>query len=178
MSSVADDIQELVKTHRVWLRRVIAARTGSHDAVEEVYSETLLAVTKSDQRPTDEAQVAPWMCKIAVRQSALYQRKSYRQQKLVEGYAHQQQPTSEDEEDPIFWLLDQERRDLVRQALGEMEPEARNILIMKFVERLTYNQIGERLGVAPHVAEYRIARGKKQLRTLVTQRGVTEEDLS
>ncbi|WP_417738737.1 RNA polymerase sigma factor [Rosistilla oblonga] len=177
VSMIADEIHELLDRHRPWLLRVIQARTTLASAVEDVYSEVLLAIAKSDHRPRDDSSLAPWLCKIAIRQSALANRTAMRRDRLNKDYAHQS-PDSPAATDPIFWLMDQERRDLVRQVLHEMEPEVRGVLLAKFVEKLTYPQLAQRLGVAEHVVQYRVAQAKKRLRQMLTQRGIDQEDLS
>lgn len=177
VSILADEIHELLHRHRPWLLRVIQARTISASSVDDVYAEVLLAIAKTDQRPETDEALAPWLCKIAIRQAALANRTAMRRDRLTEDYA-QRSPESPAAEDPIFWLMDQERRDLVRQVLREMEPEVRGVLLAKFVERLTYPQLAHRLGVAEHVVQYRVAQAKKRLRQMLTERGIDHEDLS
>jgi RNA polymerase sigma factor (sigma-70 family) len=80
-------------------------------------------------------------------------------------------------DDPIYWLLDRERSDLVREALATMDEEKRTLLIWKYVDRMTYNQLADRLRVPAHVVEYRVVTAKKALRRLLIDCGIGEEDL-
>lgn len=176
MSRVAENIDEMIDRHREWLLRVIAAHTKNKDMIDDVLAEVFLAVAKSSDQPQANTAWEPWLCKIAVRQSALANRRAMRQQRLSDRYA-QVSSVDESEHDPILWLLAQERTETVREVLGEIESEMRSVLIDKYVQKLTYAQLGERLGVADHVAEYRVARAKKQLRARLIQRGFEKEDL-
>ena len=151
------------------------ARTVHTDMVDDVMSEVLLAVSKSPQRPPPE-EWQPWLCKIAVRQAALANRTALRREQLSERYA-KQNVGDEFSEDPIVWLLDKERHDTLRMVLGDLDLDMRELLIAKYVHRQTYAQIGERLGIAEHVAEYRVSRAKKQLRSMLVERGLSEEDV-
>lgn len=177
MSITASNTEQRLESQMSWLRRVVAARTGSADAIDEVLAEVALAVASSDAVPSGN-DFAPWLCKIAVRQSALYHRKRSRQQQLAARYGQQSESLSQEEDDPIFWLLDQERRDLVQKALSEMSAEARSLLLMKFIEKKTYAQIADHLNVTTHIAEYRLAQAKKRMRALLTGAGLDAEDLS
>ena len=178
MSTVADDIAELAAPHKGWLMRVITRRTGDAVAADDVFADVMLAVAKSDDRPSTDDQIQPWLCKIAIRQAALFHRKRSRRNKMLDGFAAGQPSASDESSDPIFWLLDQERRDVVQQCLAELTAEARELLMMKLVERKTYRELADQLDVAPHVVEYRVARAKEELRTLLMQRGLNKEDLS
>ena len=80
-------------------------------------------------------------------------------------------------DDPVYWLLDRERSDLVREALAAMDEEKRTLLIWKYVDGMTYGQLANRLRVPAHVVEYRVVTARRSLRRLLIQRGIGEDDL-
>jgi RNA polymerase sigma-70 factor (ECF subfamily) len=55
--------------HERWLRKVILARTGEPQAVDEVFQQVALAALEQQAPLRDESRVAPWLHRIAVIQS-------------------------------------------------------------------------------------------------------------
>jgi RNA polymerase sigma factor (sigma-70 family) len=173
----ASPFDDVVQRNREWLVRLISSRTGSQTLVEDVLQEVGLAVARSAQRVSGDEELRPWLCKITIRQCALVLRNAQRQRRLLEGAAANGLDGESRLDDPVYWLLDRERSDLVREALATMDQEKRTLLIWKYVDRMTYNQLADRLRVAAHVAEYQVVTAKKALRRLLIDRGIGEEDL-
>ncbi len=153
-----------LKLHREWLERLVASRVGSAEAVQDVFQEICLAVVKSDRRPESLDAVAPWLCRIALRQSAMYLRTKGRKHRMLQDYAENHAAPQVSEHDPIHWLLHQEREALLREAIGGLSNELRLILQAKYFERLTYEQMAQRFGLSTHAVEYRLVEAKRQLR--------------
>jgi len=144
--------------------------------VDDVIQEVCLAVTRSGVRPTRVDEVAPWLCKIVIRQCALVVRNQVRQRRKLDGYQRTKATDDSQAGDPIFWLLHQERREIIRGELEAMGSELRQLLIWKYLNGLGYEEIGSRLGVSRHVAEYRVIEAKKQLRLRLQARGICGEE--
>jgi len=166
------DWSAAVRDSRDWIGRLVVARTGMPDQVEDVIQEVSLAVMRSASRPTVPAEIAPWLCKMVVRHCALVLRNRARQQRKLDGFQQAGAGRDVRQDDPVFWLLHAEQREIVRDELGAMDPQVRQLLIWKYVNALGYQDIASRLGVSRHVAEYRVTEGRKQLRRRLQQRGV------
>src|SRR5271157_5417165 len=85
-STHAIDWSRAVEDNRDWIGRVAAARIGASDSVDDVIQEVSLAVARSSTRPTRADEVAPWLCKIVVRQCALIVRNQVRQRRKLDGF--------------------------------------------------------------------------------------------
>ena len=153
--------------HERWLRTVIYARTGQAEAVEEVLQEVAVAFIDGRTRPSDMNRPAPWLYRVAVRQSMLYRRKSGRQEKLVRSYSERKQLSKHDPNaaDPLEWMLANERRDLVRLGLEQMTSKDREILLLRYTEDWNYRDLSEHLGVSVAAVESRLHRARERLRT-------------
>lgn len=167
----------LVERHRGWLERLVAARTCCRDAVDDVLQEVAVAVARSSQPPVDEEE-RPWLCAIAIRQCALFLRKSSRRMRLVAKAAERlpQDTGRRLDEDPIYWLMSREDAGLVARAVGTLAADDRQLLHWKYIDGMTYPELASRLGVARHVAEYRVVVAKKRLRGLLVEIGLGEDD--
>ena len=69
--------------------------------------------------------------------------------------------------DPLSWLMHGEQRIHVRGALSQLPPEDNEILLLKYTENWTYQQLAQHLGVSHNTIEYRLIRAKKKLRRLL-----------
>lgn len=66
-----------------------------------------------------------------------------------------------------------EAGDVVQAALGELPPEYREVLILKHIEGLSYEEIAALLGVSEGALKVRACRGRELLRSALAGMGVT-----
>ena len=74
-SAASIDWPSVLAEHGRWLRTVVCARLGEPQAVDEVMQEVSLAAVRQQAPLNDPEKVAPWLYRLAVRQSLLYRRK-------------------------------------------------------------------------------------------------------
>ena len=159
-----------------WLRTVVYSRVGSPQAVDEVMQEVALAAVRQKAPISDPSKVAPWLYRLSVVQSLLYRRKMGRRRKLTDRFTDEFRPTEEDRRavDPLDWLLAEERRALVRQAMETLPSRDAEILLLKYTENWTYKQLVEKLGISHSAVESRLHRARGKLRDRLAELQVTE----
>ena len=130
------DWPAVLAEHDRWLRTIVYARVGESQVVDEVMQEVSLAAVRQKAPLSDQTKVAPWLYRLAVTQSLLYRRKQGRKRKLTENYAQRYQPSEGEnrEQNPLGWLLADERRKLIRVALGRLPKRDAEILLLKYAE--------------------------------------------
>jgi RNA polymerase sigma-70 factor (ECF subfamily) len=165
-TDTADGAAGWLAHHERWLRTVIVARTGDPQAADEVLQEVALAVARQAATPTESRSLAPWLYRIAVRQSLLHRRKLGRQRRLRETAAQRWGLADESasDADPLHWLIADERRCLIRQALARLARRDAEILLLKYTENWSYRQLAEHLGVTSSAIESRLSRARERLR--------------
>lgn len=156
-----------LREHDRWLRTVVYSRIGGAEGVDDVMQEVALAAVRQRERLPEASRIGPWLYRVAVRQSLLYRRKAGRRRKLVNGYTQQRFPLERDEStpDPLSWLLAKERAGLLRVALERLARRDREILLLKYGEDWSYEQIAEHLGVTESAVETRLHRARARLRS-------------
>jgi RNA polymerase sigma-70 factor (ECF subfamily) len=163
---LAIDWAATLAEHDRWLRTVVRARVGERQAVDEVMQEVALAAVAQRAPLNDLARVGAWLYRLAVRQALLYRRRCGRQRKLIDGYAGRQ--TSERDLspfcDPLDRLLQDERRDQIRAALGRLPRRDAEILLLKYTEDWSYRELAAHLGVSESAVEARLHRARSRLR--------------
>ena len=155
--------------HKSWLMSVLRSRINNPHVVDDLYQEVSLAVLRQSSRPTDPEKVAPWLYRLAVRHAINFHRKTGRQKRLQESMQNKvmvEQPTTHD---ALDWLIKTEQQTLVSRSLKKLRPQDREILILKYTEHWTYQQLADHLGASTNTIEYRLIRAKKQLRRLLCE---------
>ena len=123
------------------------------------------AVNRQTQGETLE-QVGPWLYRVALIQVLLHRRKTGRRKRLMEKLAENSfdQQQRNESPDPLQWLLMEERREAVRRSMEQLPDRDREILLLKYSEGLSYEQIAERLGQSPSAVQSRLHRARGRLR--------------
>jgi RNA polymerase sigma factor (sigma-70 family) len=147
---------------------VVFARLGERQAVEEVMQEVALAAVAQQAPLNERGRVGAWLYKLAVRQALLYRRRRGRQRRLLGCYAEKVgDPGVSLSWDPLDRLLRKERRALVREALQRLPPRDAEILLLKYTEDWSYQELAAHLGVSESAVEARLHRARGRLRAAV-----------
>jgi RNA polymerase sigma-70 factor, ECF subfamily len=159
------DWQTALERHDRWLRTVALARVGEAAAVDEVMQEVALAAIRQQAPLVDPARVGPWLYRVTITQSLLYRRKQGRRRKLIHRYGQRlpMQHTTRTT-DPLEWLLADERQSLVREAIGRLPRREVEILLLKYTENWSYEQLAQHLGTSESAIESRLHRARQRLR--------------
>ena len=165
--------------HFGWLRSVVAARLGEPQAIDDVMQEVAAAAAASSQRAplADPSKMAPWLYRIAVRQTLLYRRSCGRRRKLVKNFAERVGPCESDNRapNPLQWMLANERSARFRAAMDDMPDRDREVLMLKYEHGWSYKRIAEQLGISTSAVETRLHRARKRLRASLVQLDVMEK---
>lgn len=170
------DWQSELLQHDRWLRTIVHARLGEPGAVDDVMQEVALAAVRQAAPIADYAKVAPWLYRLAVRQTLLHRRKMGRKRKLTQRYADRYQPTECDpDRGPLEWLLSSERQKQIRLAIQQLRSADAEILLLKYTENWNYHQISDRLGISHSAVEARLHRARARLRKQLVTLNVVEQ---
>lgn len=161
--------EEQLVRHGRWLRTVILARTGEAQGVEDVFQEVAMAAVRQRAPLADPTKVCGWLYQLAVRQSLLYRRQLGRRRRIQRRWVDAQDSGTAVRYDPASWLMRVEQQDLVRRALAQLAPRDREILLLKYSEDWSYQQLAQQLGVSQSAVEARLHRARQRLRQLLTQ---------
>jgi RNA polymerase sigma-70 factor (ECF subfamily) len=78
--------------------------------------------------------------------------------------------------DPLEWLLADERQNLLREAVEQLPRREVEILLLKYTENWSYEQLAQHLGVSESAIESRLHRARARLRrALAALEGVRVE---
>jgi RNA polymerase sigma-70 factor (ECF subfamily) len=163
------DWDVILSGHRRWLRRVVTSRLGESQAVDEVMQDVALAAVAQSKRPSwsHPAHLVGWLYRLTVRQVLIHRRKAGRRRGLIDRYVRRggaADVENEREPSPLAWLLLDERRRIVRDALRRLAPRDADLLILKYAEGWTARELAERLNLEISTVEARLHRARRKLR--------------
>ena len=164
-ANVCDPL-EAFPEHQAWLRTALLARLGSAHEVEEVMQEVAIAAATQSAKREPVERVAPWLYRVALRQMMLFRRKAGRRKRLIENAARlsPKMESSSRMSEPLDWLISLERQSQVQMAMRSMSERDRQLLMLKYVDGLSYGEIAQRIGVSASSVQSRLHRARALLR--------------
>ena len=162
--------QALWQQHTRWLRTVLVARLRDQLAADEVLQEVAVIAWQKHDQLADPNKAAPWLYRIAIRQTQMFWRSQKRDSRIRVGIDEATDTSDHRQNNPLEWILSQEAHDLVRKAMAELTPRDREILMLKHSEDWTYQQIADHIGISRDKVIYRLERARKRLRAQLGNR--------
>ena len=140
----------------------VYARVGGDQAVaDDLVQETFIEAMRSAHTFRGEAALRTWLCSIARRRIARH----WEAERKAEIARSGLQIVGDDDRDPV------ERRDEIVRALGTLSVTHRQVLVMKYLDDLTVDQIARELDRTPIQIQSLLQRARAGLR-----RALEEDD--
>lgn len=143
---------ELFERYRDALYRFFRRRLGDPSRGEDLAQETFLAAARGVARYEPRAPVRAYLYGIAFNLLAAERRKRARETRLADP-----PDESRGADDPDKTLA-------VRQALEQLEPEAREVLLLREYEQLSYGEIAQLLSIPVNTVRSRLFRARLALK--------------
>jgi RNA polymerase sigma-70 factor (ECF subfamily) len=149
--------EELVALYQPRLRYFLARMVGDDHAAEDLLQDVWFDVFRGVARLADPGAFAAWLYQIARRRALASVGKRRQPPTSLEGIDVPQN----EEEDDDFSAEDAER---VHAALGQLAPEHREVLLLRFIEEMTYEDIARVTECPLGTVRSRIHYAKRALR--------------
>lgn len=142
---------------------------GSHDDAEEVVQETFVQAYVKLDTFQGNSQFFTWLYRIAFNNS-LSRRRRRRPDISLESSREASGVDPEDRiEQPDEPLLRQEKINLVHQALQLLTDEHRDILVLREMEEMAYEDIADALSINIGTVRSRLSRARAALKTILEE---------
>lgn len=167
VSQDADAFGEIV---RRWERKIFAlcfGMLGREDDARDAAQEAFIAAYRNLANFRGEAKVSSWLHRIAVNQCLTTKR---RQKTRAEDFLDDEDGSEErvfvasPNLSPARKAEKAERMNMVRQAVGALPSELRQVIVMKEFEEMTFQEISETLELPLSTVKSRLYTALKQLR--------------
>ncbi len=168
--AVSDDADAFGEIVRRWERKIFAlcfGMLGREDDARDACQEAFIAAYRNLKNFRGEAKVSSWLHRIAVNQCLTTKR---RQKTRAEDFldaedgAEDRAFVASPHLSPARTTEKAERMTLVRQAVGALPSELRQVIVMKEFEEMTFLEISETLELPLSTVKSRLYTALKQLR--------------
>jgi RNA polymerase sigma-70 factor, ECF subfamily len=153
--------QELVRQCQPRISRYLHKLLPGETSVDDLIQEVWLDVLRSIGRLNDPAAFLPWLYRIAHNRAfEMLRRRQRRPATAIEELDAIE--TTTDESDFTF-----EDRQAVHAAIDQLTPEHREVLLLRFMEDLSYEEIAKVTGTQLGTIRSRLHHAKRALRRIL-----------
>lgn len=166
---------QLVEAHQSKIYSLCYRMTGNAEDAADLTQEVFLSAWRSLSRFQEQSSFGTWVYRMATNASIDFLRREKRRQVLsmtMEEDSEERQAQVPDERYSPHRLLEQkEARQAVVDALAALSPEHRQVLVLREMEGLSYQEIGQLLDLEEGTVKSRIARARLALRDFLIKSG-------
>jgi len=165
---------ELVRTYQLRVFRLVFRMLGRRDEAEDLVQEVFVQVFKAIDTFRGEPKVSTWIYRIAVnlcknRSKYLSRRHTGAQDELqlefeVSSLQQARGVTAGEAAAPDQVLQGYQLEQLVQLSIRELDPEFREVLVLRDIEDLPYDEIVEITGLPEGTVKSRIHRARAMLK--------------
>lgn len=145
---------------------IIRSMGVNHQDSQDIAQEAFVKIYRSLAKYRDEGHFSAWVYKIVV--NAV---KDLKRQKKIQPVADEYIPESSHDHTPEQHVLQKEMQREVYRRLQEIPMKYRIVLLLKYTNDLTYEEIGEITGLNASQIRNAIHRGKQSLKKQIQDRG-------
>jgi RNA polymerase sigma-70 factor, ECF subfamily len=171
----------LMSVYRNPVYNMVYHITGDEADAADVLQNVFVKIIRGVKQFRSGSSLKTWMYRIAVHEALNYKRGWFRRH-MREAFslddenheysaAHGSNGRSED--DPFQVVEQHEKQQIVGKALKSLAEPYRTVVVLREIENLSYDEIGEVLGVAEGTVKSRLKRGRELLRRKLLGSAVT-----
>ena len=152
----------LVYRHSARVFRLALRMLGSREDAEDVQQETFVSTYRGLRRFRADASFGTWICSITVKLCLIKRRRSAKwvQEELDEADI----ALCETGNDPVERLIALESAKRVQLALSKLAHADRLLIVLKFMEGMSHEEISQVLGCSVESSRSRLLRAKRLFR--------------
>ena len=164
----ADAFEQLVVAYRDQVFRLALRMCGNEADADEVAQEAFLSAWKALPNFRGDSRFSTWLYQLTSHAAIDLMRRKKRQiaaEDITEVSAPDPAPGPQQQAEQS------ETRQAVRDAMAQLSPEYRQIVVLRFLQELSYEEIGAVLKLPPGTVKSRLNRAKSQLKDILSKRG-------
>ena len=160
-------LSELYARHQQALFAYLLQLTPDYGLAEELLQDTLVAVWKSARSFEGRSSVLTWLIGIARRQA----HNTLRQRKIPLADPTELACLPAPDLEPEASALAGVARDELAQAFRQLAPVHREVLLLMFVQELSYQETATALAIPVGTVKSRVSNARRALRALLERKG-------
>jgi len=176
---------EIVRRYQHRVFTLCVRWMADRQVAEEVAQDVFLALFKSLARFRGDAQLSTWIHRVVINHCK--NRKQYRHRRKMDRHEALEGRRDPADDGPVRQIPDEgpgtdaplhaaEAEDLVQSGLAQLDEEQRQIILLRDVQDLSYEEISSILDLPRGTVKSRLHRARSQLATVLGRR-VKKEDV-
>ncbi len=164
----ADAFEQLVVAYRDQVFRLALRMCGNEADADEVAQEAFLSAWKALPNFRGDSRFSTWLYQLTSHAAIDLMRREKRQiaaADITEVSAADPAPSPQQQAEQS------EQREIVRDAILQLAPEQREVVVLRFMEELSYEEIGAVLKLPSGTVKSRLNRAKAQLKEILSKSG-------
>lgn len=164
----ADAFEQLVVAYRDQVFRLALRMCGNAADADEVAQEAFLSAWKGLPNFRGDSQFSTWLYQLTSHAAIDLMRREKRQiaaEDIADVSAADPGPSPQQQAEQS------ETRQVVRDAVLQLTPEYRQIVVLRYLEELSYEEIGAALQLPAGTVKSRLNRAKSQLKDILSKSG-------
>jgi RNA polymerase sigma-70 factor, ECF subfamily len=156
--------EQIVRLYRRKVFNVAYKFVGKHDEAEDLTQDIFLKIFKSLDTFDRRANFQTWLISISRNLCIDHYRSVRKERETIDRdvNANELSPASH-EPGPVAALEQQDRVELLKQAMAELPDTLRTAVLMRDIQELSYQEIADRLRLPEGTVKSRINRGRTEL---------------
>jgi RNA polymerase sigma-70 factor (ECF subfamily) len=153
--------------------RLLSDSSDAADVVQEVF----LKVFRNVGHFRGQSSLKTWIYRITVNEAHNQRRWFFRHRQREVGLEEQPddarsmaQVLPDGRPSPFDYVVDRERQNMIEEALGKINPTFREVVVLRDIADLSYDEIAEVLQLSLGTVKSRILRGREALRQELADR--------
>jgi RNA polymerase sigma-70 factor (ECF subfamily) len=156
--------ETIVRLHRRKVFNIAYKFVGRHDQAEDLTQDVFLKLYKSLDTFDRRANFQTWLISVSRNLCIDHYRSVRKEREILNRDVDPSDLTPAAPERNAQALLEQrDRVQLLRQALGRLQPTLRTAVLLRDIQELSYHEIAERLALPEGTVKSRINRGRTEL---------------
>jgi RNA polymerase sigma-70 factor (ECF subfamily) len=163
---------DLVSRYQDRLLGTLVTMLGSVEDARDVAQEAFVQAYQKLDSFRGQSQFYSWLFRIALNSSVDHHRRQRRPTVSIDATREQTgaEPTDQHPEiSPTFGVERTERQALVQLALSKLSPDYRQVLVLKEMEDMKYDEIAELVKIPVGTVRSRIHRGRAELKGILEE---------
>lgn len=159
--------EQLVTAYQGAVYRLALRMCSSAAAAEDVAQEAFLSAWKNLPQFRGDSQFSTWLYRLTTHAAIDY----LRREKRHEASDIDDVTVADETSSPQETVERSETQTAVRDALAALSPEYREVILLRYMQELSYEEIGIALHLPPGTVKSRLNRAKGQLKEILQQSG-------
>ena len=163
-----DALSELVRLSQAEVYTLALRLTGNEEDARDVVQDTYLRVMKGIRRFRGDSALSTWLYRVTANTAYTFLQRSKK---------HRARPLSEVEDvtplpdtsldRPDDAVLARELRERLQEAVSDLPPAYRSVVVLKDIYGLSHEEIAESLGISVTACKVRLFRARRRLREVL-----------